>query len=108
MQRPVMRLVGCSAANEDQEFERNCPSIVDNRHQLGRKMARGFISRSAGYGAHGQGKSGPKLAGTSLSEDDIVNVLTKGGWSKAPHTKPYKGANGPNAKQVAASVKTLK
>jgi len=68
-----------------------------------------FKSKCAGcHGSQGQGKSGPKLAGTSLSEDDIVNVLTKGGLSKAPHTKPYKGANGQNAKQVAAYVKSLK
>lgn len=51
---------------------------------------------------------GPKLAGTSLSEDDIVNVLTKGGQPKAPHTKPFKDANAQNAKQVATYVKTLK
>ena len=60
------------------------------------------------HGAQGQGKHGPKLAGTSLSEDDIVNVLTKGGQPKAPHTKPYNGVNGATAKQVAAYVKTLK
>ena len=60
------------------------------------------------HGAQGQGKTGPKLAGTSLSEDDIVNVLTKGGQLKAPHTKPYKGVNEATAKQVAAYVKTLK
>jgi mono/diheme cytochrome c family protein len=68
-----------------------------------------FKSKCAGcHGAQGQGKSGPKLAGTSLSEDDIVNVLTKGGQPKAPHTKPYKGIDEQNAKQVAAYVKTLK
>ena len=60
------------------------------------------------HGAQGEGKTGPKLAGTSLSEDDIVKVLTSGGLSKAPHTKPYKGANETNAKQVAAYVKSLK
>jgi len=60
------------------------------------------------HGAQGEGKTGPKLAGTSLSEDDIVKVLTAGGLSKAPHTKPYKGANETNAKQVAAYVKNLK
>ena len=45
-----------------------------------------YQSQCAGcYGAQGQGKAGPKLAGTSLSEDDIVNVLTKRGQPKAPH-----------------------
>jgi len=68
-----------------------------------------YKSKCAGcHGAQGEGKSGPKLAGTSLGEDDIVNVLTKGGQPKAPHTKPFKGANAQNAKQVAAYVKSLK
>src|SRR6516162_622628 len=30
---------------------------------------------AACHGTQGEGKAGPKLAGTSLSEDDIVNVL---------------------------------
>lgn len=63
---------------------------------------------AACHGTQGEGKSGPKLAGTSLSEDDIVNLLTKGGQPKAPHIKPFKGANAQNAKLVAAYVKTLK
>ena len=68
-----------------------------------------YKSKCAGcHGAQGEGKVGPKLAGTSLSEDDIVKVLTSGGLSKAPHIKPYKGANATNAKQVAEYVKTLK
>lgn len=60
------------------------------------------------HGAQGEGKAGPKLAGTSLSEDDIVKVLTTGGLTKAPHTKPFKGATPENAQKVAAYVKTLK
>jgi mono/diheme cytochrome c family protein len=68
-----------------------------------------YKSKCAGcHGAQGEGKTGPKLAGTSLSEDDIVKVLTAGGLSKAPHTKPYRGANETNAKQVAGYVKSLK
>jgi mono/diheme cytochrome c family protein len=68
-----------------------------------------YKSKCAGcHGAQGEGRAGPKLAGTSLSEDDIVKVLTTGGLSKAPHNKPYKGANGNNAKQVASYVKSLK
>jgi len=63
---------------------------------------------AACHGAQGEGKSGPKLAGTSLSEDDIAKVLTAGGLSKAPHIKPFKGAHSTNAQQVAAYVKTLK
>lgn len=68
-----------------------------------------YKSKCAGcHGAQGEGKVGPKLAGTSLSEDDIVKVLTAGGLPKAPHTKPFKGANSDNAQQIAAYVKTLK
>jgi mono/diheme cytochrome c family protein len=68
-----------------------------------------YKSKCAGcHGAQGEGKSGPKLAGTSKSEDDIVKVLTTGGLTKAPHTKPFKGANTTNAPQVAAYVKSLK
>ena len=68
-----------------------------------------YKSKCAGcHGAQGEGKSGPKLAGTSRSEDDIVKALTAGGLSKAPHTKPFKGADAENAKQVAAYVKSLK
>ena len=75
----------------------------------GKDAAAIYKSKCAGcHGAQGEGKTGPKLAGTSLSEDDIVNVLTKGGQTKAPHTKPYKGVNEQNAKQVAAYVKSLK
>jgi len=43
-----------------------------------------------------------------LSEDEIVNVLVKGGQPKAPHTKAYKGVDESTAKQVAEYVKTLK
>ena len=62
---------------------------------------------AACHGAQGEGKMGPKLAGTSLSEDDIVKVLTMGGLAKAPHTRPFKHANDTNAKQVATYVKSL-
>ena len=38
-----------------------------------------------------------------------MNVLTKGGQPKAPHTMPYKGVvDESTVKQVAAYVKTLK
>lgn len=68
-----------------------------------------YKSKCAGcHGTQGEGKTGPKLAGTSLGEDDIVKVLTTGGLAKAPHNKPYKGANATNAKQVAQYVKGLK
>jgi hypothetical protein len=43
-----------------------------------------------------------------LSEDDILNVLTKGNPPKALHAKPYKSVDEQSAKQFAAYVKTLK
>lgn len=68
-----------------------------------------YKTKCAGcHGAQGEGKIAPKLAGTSLSEEDIVNLLTKGGQPKAPHTKAFRGANKKNAERVAAYVKTLK
>ena len=67
-----------------------------------------YKSKCAGcHGAQGEGKAGPKLAGTSLSQDDIVKILTTGGLAKAPHTKPYKGADEANAKLIAQYIKTL-
>jgi len=67
-----------------------------------------YKSKCAGcHGAQGEGKMGPKLAATSLSEDDIVKILTTGGLSKAPHTNGFKGAKSDNAKKVATYVKSL-
>jgi cytochrome c553 len=61
------------------------------------------------HGADGQGKMGPKLAGTSLTADQISDLLTKGDDAKkAPHKKPVSGLSADDAKAVAAFVKTLK
>lgn len=63
---------------------------------------------AACHGPEGQGKIGPKLAGTALSADQIVDVLTKGDEAKkAPHKKPVLPA-ADDAKAVADFVKTLK
>lgn len=67
-----------------------------------------YKSKCAGcHGAQGEGKMGPKLAGTTMSEDDIVKVLTTGGEAKPPHVKAFKGATPEHAKLVAAYIKTL-
>lgn len=64
---------------------------------------------AACHGAEGQGKMGPALKGTSLSEDQIVAVLTKGDEAKKPpHKKPVNGLSADDAKAVAAYVKSLK
>lgn len=64
---------------------------------------------AACHGPEGQGKVGPKLAGTSLTADQISDLLTKGDDAKkAPHKKPMASVPADDAKAVAAFVKTLK
>jgi cytochrome c len=64
---------------------------------------------SACHGTEGQGKIGPALKGTSLSADDIANLLTKGDDAKKPpHKKAMNGVSDADAKAVAEFVKTLK
>ena len=69
-----------------------------------------FKAKCAGcHGAEGQGKIGPALKGTSLSADQISDLLTKGDDSKKPpHKKPMSTLSADDAKAVAAFVKTLK
>jgi len=64
---------------------------------------------AACHGPEGQGKIGPKLAGTSLSADQIADMLTKGEDArKPPHKKPMASLSADDIKAVAAFVKTLK
>jgi len=64
---------------------------------------------AACHGADGAGKIGPALKGTSLSVDQIVDLLTKGNDAKkAPHKKGISGLSPEDAKGVADYVKTLK
>lgn len=69
-----------------------------------------YKAKCAGcHGPEGQGKVGPALKGTSLSADQISDVLTKGDDAKkAPHKKAMAGLSADDAKGVAAFVKTLK
>jgi mono/diheme cytochrome c family protein len=61
------------------------------------------------HGAEGQGKIGPALKGTSVTADQIADMLTKGNDAKKmPHKKPLAGLSDDDAKAVAAFVKTLK
>lgn len=61
------------------------------------------------HGPEGQGKIGPKLQGTSVSEAQIVDMLTNGATGKkAPHSKPLSGLTKDQAEAVAAHVKSLK
>ncbi len=69
-----------------------------------------FKTKCAGcHGANGEGKIGPKLQGTSVTADQIADMLTKGNDAKKPpHKKPLNGLSADDAKAVAAFVKTLK
>ena len=64
---------------------------------------------AACHGAEGQGKIGPALKGTSLSADQIADLLSKGDDAKKPpHKKPMSSLSADDAKAVAAFVKALK
>jgi len=72
-----------------------------------------FKAKCAGcHGPTGEGKpamKAPALKGTSLTADQIEDVITKGAaGKKAPHTKPVSGLTEEQAKAVAGYVKTLK
>jgi mono/diheme cytochrome c family protein len=64
---------------------------------------------SSCHGAGGEGKIGPALKGTSLTADQITELLTKGNDAKKPpHKKPLSSLSADDAKAVAEYVKTLK
>lgn len=64
---------------------------------------------AACHGPEGQGKVGPAVKGTSLSADQITDLLTKGNDAKkAPHKKAVASVTADDAKAVADYVKTLK
>lgn len=61
------------------------------------------------HGAAGEGKVGPALKGTKLSDAQIADLLTKGeAGKKAPHAKAVNGLTADQAKAVAEFVKGLK
>jgi mono/diheme cytochrome c family protein len=62
------------------------------------------------HGADGQGKPkmGAKLVGTAKTEDQIIQLLTKGGAEKGIHVKPIAGLSAEQAKAAATYVKSLK
>ena len=64
---------------------------------------------AACHGPEGQGKVGPAVKGSSLSADQITDLLVKGeDAKKAPHKKAVAGVSAEDAKAVADFVKTLK
>ena len=64
---------------------------------------------AACHGPEGQGKVGPAVKGSSLTADQITDLLTKGDDAKkAPHKKAVGGLSADDAKAAAEYVKTLK
>jgi len=61
------------------------------------------------HGAAGEGKVGPALKGTKLTEAQVADLLTKGeAGKKAPHGKAVACLTEEQAKAVATFVKGLK
>lgn len=61
------------------------------------------------HGAMGEGKVGPSLQKTSMSQAQITDLLTKGAdGKKAPHSKAVAGLTADQASAVAGYVATLK
>jgi len=69
-----------------------------------------YKAKCAGcHGPEGQGKVGPALKGSSLTEAQIADLLIKGNDAKkAPHKKALSSLSADDAKAVATYVKTLK
>jgi mono/diheme cytochrome c family protein len=64
---------------------------------------------AACHASDGAGKVGPAVKGTSLSDAQITDLLTKGAaGKKAPHGKAVAGMTDDQAKSVATFVKSLK
>jgi mono/diheme cytochrome c family protein len=64
---------------------------------------------AACHGATAEGKIGPSLKTTKLSEDDIVLLLGKGNEArKMPHKKPISSLADDQIKAVAHYIKSLK
>ncbi len=69
-----------------------------------------YKAKCAGcHGPEGQGKVGPALKGTKLTDAQITDLLTKGDDAKkAPHKKALSGVSADDAKALATYVKALK
>ena len=64
---------------------------------------------AACHGPEGQGKVGPAVKGSTLTTDQITDLLAKGNEAKkAPHKKGVAGLSADDAKATADFVKTLK
>ena len=66
-----------------------------------------YKAKCAGcHGTEGQGKIGPALTGTSLTDAQITDLLTKGDDAQeSAHKKALSGLSADDAKAAAAFVK---
>jgi len=87
-----------------------CIGFVLSQPALAQDGAATYKAKCAAcHGPEGQGKIGPALKGTSLSADQITDLLSKGDDAKKPpHKKAINGLSADDTKAVAAFVKTLK
>ena len=87
-----------------------CLCLILPQSALAEDGAALYKAKCAGcHGPEGQGKIGAALKGTSLTEDQIVALLTTGDAAKKPpHKKPVNGVSADDAKAIAAFVKTLR
>jgi len=61
------------------------------------------------HGAAGEGKIGPSLQKTSLSEAQVADFIANGAaGTKAPHSKGVAGVSADQAKTIATYVASLK
>ena len=69
-----------------------------------------YKAKCAGcHGAMGEGKIGPSLQKTSMSEKQVADLLTNGtAGKKAPHAKGVSGLTADQATAVATYVASLK
>ena len=64
---------------------------------------------AACHGPMGEGKIGPSLQKTALTQQQITDLLTKGAsGKKAPHSKAVAGLSADQASEVATYVASLK
>ncbi len=64
---------------------------------------------AACHGAAGEGKIGPSLQKTTMTKQQIDDLLTKGAeGKKAPHSKAVSGLTADQAAAIATYVGTLK
>jgi mono/diheme cytochrome c family protein len=69
-----------------------------------------YKSKCAGcHGPMGEGKMGPSLQATKLTQDQIKDLIANGAaGKKAPHTKAVMGVTADQAAQIATFVASLK